>query len=639
MRMPVNDPGPAPKAMPSRLASAPARLGQDLGAQHQRALRVRLARVLVAHVPARAVADGHAAPLGRSLERRGSASGRFYSTAVGATSARHGPPPSSGTIAPRRRHALTSHLPARSVAHVHCRPSPPRRATPSIVAIESLDQEGRGIARVDGKAMFVEGALPGEARDDHDAEEQADLRDRARRRRSCSASAARVAPRCPHFGVCGGCTLQHFDAAAQVAAKQRALEDALWHIGRVRARAAAAGDPRPGVGLPPPRAAVGPLRREEGRRAGRLPRAEVELRRRHDVVRDPAAEDLGAAAGAARAGRRAVDPRPPAADRAGGRRVAPARPPTVATRGSRVRAGAAHPRAADRGRRGPPARVRRRPRRAVLPADRRAPRPRCRSIRPSRALAYDAAGVRAGRSRTRRPSSRRSIRRSTACWCAARSRCSTRGPASASPTSSAASATSRCRSPGAARTSSASRAARRSSARAAENAAAQRPRRTRDVPRRQPVRGHGREHRGARAVRQGADRSAARRRDRARQGAAARTAGRGASSTCRAIRRRSRATPRCWCRSAATRWRRPASSTCSRTPRTSSRSRCSSADAGGMRCHRARRRTKKGGPAGRPFLTSPPIDQSRWPEKASSRLSRLMKMLYRLRNTPSVAVT
>ena len=48
------------------------------------------------------------------------------------------------------------------------------------------------------------------------------------------ASPARVDPRCPHFGICGGCTLQHLDAAAQVAAKQRTLEDALWHLARVR---------------------------------------------------------------------------------------------------------------------------------------------------------------------------------------------------------------------------------------------------------------------------------------------------------------------------------------------------------------------------------------------------------------------
>jgi len=48
------------------------------------------------------------------------------------------------------------------------------------------------------------------------------------------ASASRVTPRCPHFGVCGGCTLQHAHPSLQVAAKQRALEDALARIGRVR---------------------------------------------------------------------------------------------------------------------------------------------------------------------------------------------------------------------------------------------------------------------------------------------------------------------------------------------------------------------------------------------------------------------
>jgi 23S rRNA (uracil1939-C5)-methyltransferase len=48
------------------------------------------------------------------------------------------------------------------------------------------------------------------------------------------ASAERVAPHCPHFGVCGGCSLQHLEPLAQVAVKQRVLEDALWHIARLK---------------------------------------------------------------------------------------------------------------------------------------------------------------------------------------------------------------------------------------------------------------------------------------------------------------------------------------------------------------------------------------------------------------------
>jgi len=102
-----------------------------------------------------------------------------------------------------------------------------------VVTIGSLDQEGRGIARVDGKAVFVEGALPGEVVAITTLKRKPTY-EIARADAIARPNAARVEPRCPHFGVCGGCSLQHFDAAAQVAAKQRALEDALWHIGRVR---------------------------------------------------------------------------------------------------------------------------------------------------------------------------------------------------------------------------------------------------------------------------------------------------------------------------------------------------------------------------------------------------------------------
>jgi len=103
----------------------------------------------------------------------------------------------------------------------------------AVVEIASLDQEGRGVTRIEGKAVFVEGALPGE-RVTIVPLKRKPTYEIARVLEICTASPARVDPRCPHFGVCGGCSLQHFDAAAQVAAKQRALEDALWHLGRVR---------------------------------------------------------------------------------------------------------------------------------------------------------------------------------------------------------------------------------------------------------------------------------------------------------------------------------------------------------------------------------------------------------------------
>lgn len=99
--------------------------------------------------------------------------------------------------------------------------------------IESLDQEGRGIAHRDGKAIFVEGALPGEEVAIETLKRKPSY-EIARATVIHRVSGARVSPRCPHFGVCGGCTLQHLDAGAQVANKQRALEDALWHIGRLR---------------------------------------------------------------------------------------------------------------------------------------------------------------------------------------------------------------------------------------------------------------------------------------------------------------------------------------------------------------------------------------------------------------------
>ena len=101
------------------------------------------------------------------------------------------------------------------------------------LSVESLDQEGRGIARRDGKAIFIEGALPGETVTCSVYRRKASY-EVATLATVLRESAARLTPRCPHFGTCGGCSLQHLDILSQVAVKQRVLEDSLWHIGRVR---------------------------------------------------------------------------------------------------------------------------------------------------------------------------------------------------------------------------------------------------------------------------------------------------------------------------------------------------------------------------------------------------------------------
>lgn len=109
-----------------------------------------------------------------------------------------------------------------------------------IGVIESLDHEARGITRLEGKTIFVDGALPGET------VEYASFRRKPSYELAhlvgvLSGSTARVKPRCEHFGICGGCAMQHLEPSAQVAVKQRVLEDSLWHVGRVR----------PGQILPP----------------------------------------------------------------------------------------------------------------------------------------------------------------------------------------------------------------------------------------------------------------------------------------------------------------------------------------------------------------------------------------------------
>ena len=102
-----------------------------------------------------------------------------------------------------------------------------------IASIESLDREGRGVSHVEGKTLFVDGAVPGETVEFSSYRKKPSW-ELAQVVRIEKEGPARVAPRCAFFGTCGGCSMQHVEERAQVAAKQRVLEDALWHIGRVR---------------------------------------------------------------------------------------------------------------------------------------------------------------------------------------------------------------------------------------------------------------------------------------------------------------------------------------------------------------------------------------------------------------------
>ncbi len=104
--------------------------------------------------------------------------------------------------------------------------------------VESLDIDAQGIAhRSDGKVVFIEGALPFELVSVVTTRKKASF-EKATVTAIHHESSQRVRPVCPHFGLhegaCGGCKLQHLHVDAQVAIKQRVLEDSLWHLGKVK---------------------------------------------------------------------------------------------------------------------------------------------------------------------------------------------------------------------------------------------------------------------------------------------------------------------------------------------------------------------------------------------------------------------
>lgn len=105
-------------------------------------------------------------------------------------------------------------------------------AEPIQAVIESLTHDARGVARINGKAVFIEGTLPGEVVmftyvDQHKRYDEGQLVE------VLQPSVHRVEPRCVHFSTCGGCSLQHMDPAEQIHAKQQMLLDSLTHIGKV----------------------------------------------------------------------------------------------------------------------------------------------------------------------------------------------------------------------------------------------------------------------------------------------------------------------------------------------------------------------------------------------------------------------
>ena len=100
------------------------------------------------------------------------------------------------------------------------------------VTIESIDIDGNGIARIDGKTVFINDVLPGEVVTIEIYKRKPTF-DKAHLIEILQPSSDRVKPKCPNFGICGGCSLQHIKFEAQVSNKQKVLIDNLKHIGKV----------------------------------------------------------------------------------------------------------------------------------------------------------------------------------------------------------------------------------------------------------------------------------------------------------------------------------------------------------------------------------------------------------------------
>ncbi len=110
------------------------------------------------------------------------------------------------------------------------RPAKPGTTESTVVTIESLSNDGDGVARLAGKAIFVPHTAPGD-------EVEIVVRSKQKRfargtlKQLIKPSSVRVTPKCEYVGTCGGCTWQHVAYDAQLAAKQQQVQDALERIG------------------------------------------------------------------------------------------------------------------------------------------------------------------------------------------------------------------------------------------------------------------------------------------------------------------------------------------------------------------------------------------------------------------------
>ncbi len=103
---------------------------------------------------------------------------------------------------------------------------------PVTTTIETLSHDGRGITHLNGKTIFVAGGLPGETLQFEYLRQRGRF-DEARAVNIITAKPGRVVPKCAHFGVCGGCSLQHIDLSLQLQYKQQAFQELLWKQARI----------------------------------------------------------------------------------------------------------------------------------------------------------------------------------------------------------------------------------------------------------------------------------------------------------------------------------------------------------------------------------------------------------------------